>query len=110
MRSVTSLPPAVVVSTAEAASLSAISGAELAPAGSPAEMPHLLAATAGQIPDQVDALLRARAFAEPLLVGEELTSGENTLAHADATAAILQGIGGSEAMQAACYLVYASMH
>ncbi|MDO4969110.1 MAG: RelA/SpoT family protein, partial [Comamonadaceae bacterium] len=74
------------------------------------ELPHLLAATAGAIPDQVDALRRARAFAEPLLVGEELASGENTLAHADATAAIVKGIGGSEAMQAACYLVYASMH
>lgn len=102
MRSVTSLPPTTGEDGAVPATLqpSAISG----------ELPHLLAATAGAIPDQVDALRRARAFAEPLLVGEELTSGENTLAHADATAAIVKGIGGSEAMQAACYLVYASMH
>ena len=102
MRSVTSLPPTTGEDGAVPATLqpSAISG----------ELPHLLAATAGAIPDQVDALRRARAFAEPLLGGEELASGENTLAHADATAAIVKGIGGSEAMQAACYLVYASMH
>lgn len=102
MRSVTSLPPTTGEDGAVPATLqpSAVSG----------ELPHLLAATAGAIPDQVDALRRARAFAEPLLVGEELASGENTLAHADATAAIVKGIGGSEAMQAACYLVYASMH
>ena len=102
MRSVTSLPPTIgddgMVISSVATKMNA------------AEMPHLLAATAGNIPDQADALRRARAFAEPLLAGEELASGENTLAHADATAAILQGIGGSEAMQAACYLVYASLH
>jgi GTP pyrophosphokinase len=56
------------------------------------------------------ALMRARAFAEPLLASETLDTGENTLAHADAVAAILQSIGGSEAMQAASYLVYASEH
>lgn len=102
MRSVTSLPPTTGENGAVPTGLKM--------AGGGADLPHLLAATAGNIPDQVDALRRARTFAEPLLVGEELSSGENTLAHADATAAILQGIGGSEAMQAACYLVYASMH
>jgi GTP pyrophosphokinase len=56
------------------------------------------------------ALQRTRAFAEPLIAHETLDTGENTLAHADAVAAILQGIGGSEAMQAACYLVYACEH
>ena len=56
------------------------------------------------------ALQRARAFAEPLIAHETLDTGENTLAHADAVAAILHGIGGSEAMQAACYLVYACEH
>jgi hypothetical protein len=50
---------------------------------------------------------RARAFAEPLMAGEATSTGENVLAHADATADILAGIGGSEAMQAAVYLVYA---
>ena len=52
-------------------------------------------------------LLRARAFAEPLLAGERLDTGENALAHADAVAAILQGIGAAPSMRAAVYLVYA---
>ena len=56
------------------------------------------------------ALTRARAFAEPLIASETLDTGENILAHADAVAVILQGIGGSEAMQAASYLVYACEH
>jgi GTP pyrophosphokinase len=55
-------------------------------------------------------IARARAFAEPLLAGETLETGENTLAHADAVASILRAIGGSEAMQAATYLVYASAY
>ena len=52
-------------------------------------------------------LVRARAFAEPLLHGRLLDTGEDALAHADAVAAILQGIGASPAMRAASYLVYA---
>ncbi|MDI9855515.1 bifunctional (p)ppGpp synthetase/guanosine-3',5'-bis(diphosphate) 3'-pyrophosphohydrolase [Comamonas sp. 17RB] len=72
--------------------------------------PALIAATSEAMPDQANALVRARSFAEPLLSGETMTTGENTLAHADAVAAILYGIGGSETMQAAVYLVYASMH
>jgi GTP pyrophosphokinase len=55
-------------------------------------------------------LAKARAFAEPLIAGETLDTGENILAHADAVAAILAGIGGSLAMQAASYLVYACPH
>ncbi|MCB2005496.1 MAG: bifunctional (p)ppGpp synthetase/guanosine-3',5'-bis(diphosphate) 3'-pyrophosphohydrolase [Rhodoferax sp.] len=55
----------------------------------------------------VDVLVRARAFAEPLLNGETLDSGENTLEHAHGVAGILRTIGGSELMQAAVYLVYA---
>jgi len=62
------------------------------------------------LPEQADALMRARNFAEPLIAGEQLDSGENTLAHADAVAAILKVIGGSEAMQAASYLVHACGH
>ena len=73
-------------------------------------VPQLIAATAHTLPEQVNALARARAFAEPLMAGETLDSGENTLAHADAVAAILKGIGGSEAMQAASYLVHACIH
>src|SRR5688572_17810362 len=55
-------------------------------------------------------LARARAFAEPLIAGETLKTGENTLAHADAVAAIVERMGGSEAMQAASYLVYSCQH
>ncbi|NBT53384.1 MAG: bifunctional (p)ppGpp synthetase/guanosine-3',5'-bis(diphosphate) 3'-pyrophosphohydrolase [Betaproteobacteria bacterium] len=79
------------------------------PSGAASSSP-LLQATAHSLPDQVDALTRARAFAEPLLAGETLGTGENTLAHADAVALILRLIGGSEAMQAASYLVYACEH
>jgi len=70
----------------------------------------LIAATADSLPAQADALARARAFAEPLLAGALLDTGENILAHADAVAAILASIGGSQAMQAASYLVYACEH
>ena len=70
----------------------------------------LIAATADSLPAQADALSRARAFAEPLLAGAVLDTGENILAHADAVAAILASIGGSQAMQAASYLVYACEH
>lgn len=70
----------------------------------------LLAATAQSQPEQDQALARARAFAEPLLASETLDTGENIFAHAEAVAAILKSIGGSEAMQAAAYLVYACDH
>jgi GTP pyrophosphokinase len=53
------------------------------------------------------ALARARAFAEPLLQGELLDTGEPALPHADGVAAILQAIGAAPSMQAAAYLVYA---
>ena len=71
---------------------------------------QILAATASSMPDQPQALARARAFAEPLIATETLGTGENTLVHADAVAAILKSIGGSEAMQASGYLVYACKH
>ncbi|MDO9165804.1 MAG: bifunctional (p)ppGpp synthetase/guanosine-3',5'-bis(diphosphate) 3'-pyrophosphohydrolase [Rhodoferax sp.] len=77
---------------------------------SSAPVPQLIAATAQSLPEQANALARARAFAEPLLACETLDTGENILAHADAVAAILKSIGGSEAMQAASYLVYACDH
>ena len=77
--------------------------------GSPVP-PPVIALTAQGLPEQAGALLRARAFAEPLLTSETLDTGENILAHADAVAHILKNIGGSEAMQAACYLVYACDH
>jgi len=70
----------------------------------------VIAATAQSLPEQADALARARAFAEPLLASETLDTGENVLVHADAVAGILKSIGGSQAMQAASYLVYACDH
>ena len=57
--------------------------------------------------DDAHALRRARAFAEPLLVGQQLDTGEDALGHADGVAAILQGIGAAPSMRAATYLVYA---
>ena len=71
---------------------------------------RVIAATAHSLSDQADALARARAFAEPLLATSVLDTGENILAHADAVAHILKDIGGSQAMQAASYLVYACDH
>jgi GTP pyrophosphokinase len=70
----------------------------------------IVTATADSLPDQPHALARARAFAEPLIATETHDTGENILAHADAVASILKTIGGSEAMQAATYLVYACQH
>ncbi len=76
----------------------------------PEPVPQLMAATANSLPEQANALARARAFAEPLLAGETLDTGENILAHANAVADILKRIGGSEAMQAASFLVYTCDH
>lgn len=105
MRSVTSLPP----TTGDSPSIAQLHK-QMEQARTAQAVPDLIAATAHAIPGQVNALVRARTFAEPLLAGEVLGTGENVLAHADAVAAILQGIGGSETMQAAVYLVYASLH
>jgi GTP pyrophosphokinase len=52
-------------------------------------------------------LARARAFADPLLVGQVLDTGEDALAHAEGVANILLGIGAAPSMGAAAYLVYA---
>ncbi|MBC7620460.1 MAG: bifunctional (p)ppGpp synthetase/guanosine-3',5'-bis(diphosphate) 3'-pyrophosphohydrolase, partial [Candidatus Saccharibacteria bacterium] len=70
----------------------------------------IVTATQGSLADLPQALVRARGFAEPLIAFETLDTGENTLAHADAVAKILKIMGGSEAMQAANYLVHACQH
>src|SRR6185437_2194775 len=70
----------------------------------------LSAATAERNPVMENMLARARAFAEPLIADETLDTGENTLSHADAVATIVARMGGSEAMQAASYLVYSCQH
>ena len=46
-------------------------------------------------------LARARAFAEPLLAGQVLDTGEDALAHADGVAAIMQAIGAAPSRRAA---------
>jgi GTP pyrophosphokinase len=50
---------------------------------------------------------RARAFAEPLLAGRLLDTGEEAFSHAQGVAGILADLGGPPALQAAAYLVYA---
>jgi GTP pyrophosphokinase len=72
-------------------------------------LPPVVLATS-EVSEQAETLAKARAFAEPLIAGETLDTGENILAHADAVTEILAGIGGSVAMQAASYLVYACPH
>ena len=75
----------------------------------PLSSPAVLQATATTEWTQ-GTLERARAFARALIENEQLETGENTWAHAQAVEAILAQIGGSEEMQAACYLVYACPH
>ncbi len=57
--------------------------------------------------DNTAQVQRARAFAEPLLAGQPLDTGEDALEHADGVADILEGIGAAPSMRAAAYLVYA---
>ncbi|MBN8511057.1 MAG: HD domain-containing protein, partial [Burkholderiales bacterium] len=85
-------------------------------AGSPAPAAAVVRLAGGLQPvidgdaEGAQALPRARAFAEPLLAGRQLDTGEDALAHADGVAAILQGIGAAPSMRAAVYLVYAGDH
>ena len=55
-----------------------------------------------------DIVGRARTFAAPLVAGRSLPTGEAVLAHADATATILEGIGAAPELRAAAYLVHAA--
>ena len=80
------------------------------PVSSIATPAAIVEATADKLPEQPNAMARARSFAEPLIASETMDTGENVLAHADAVSAILQSIGGSQAMRAAAYLVYSCQH
>ncbi len=62
---------------------------------------------AGAVAEE-EVLARARAFAEPLLTGRSLATGEPALAHADAVALILRAIGAAASMRAAVYLAHAA--
>jgi GTP pyrophosphokinase len=64
-------------------------------------------AVGADAPLAADPVQRARAFAEPLLAGQLLDTGEDALAHADGVAAVLRDIGAAPALEAAAYLVYA---
>ena len=55
-------------------------------------------------------LENAKVFAQPFLRHATLETGENAWLHAQAVSQILLDIGGSEAMQAASYLVYTCEH
>ncbi len=59
------------------------------------------------VAQSADPVQRARAFAEPLLTGQVLDTGEDALQHADGTAAVLQQLGAAPTLCAAAYLVYA---
>ncbi len=76
-----------------------------------AEAAAIVHLAAGEASDEAEAARgspeRARAFAEPLLAGRTLDTGEDALAHADGVAAILRDIGGAPSLRAAAYLVYA---
>lgn len=76
-----------------------------APQGGPSA--PIVALDFAQQPADAAEVQRARAFAEPLLAGQPLDTGEEALAHADGVAAILAAIGAAPALQAASYLVYA---
>ncbi len=69
----------------------------------------IVAATAGQgaQPDEARALDMAQAFAQPLLAGRSLDTGEEAWSHACGVAQILKSLGAGPAMQAAAFLVYA---
>ena len=73
-------------------------------------LPDFIALATSSVPDEPQVLEKARIFAERLLEFEVLDSGENSLAHADEVAQIVKQIGGSESLQAASYLVYASAY
>jgi GTP pyrophosphokinase len=73
----------------------------------PAQLAPIVQLVDEHAADEASQLVRARAFAEPLLAGRALDTGEDALAHADGVAAILQRIGAAPSMRAAAYLVYA---
>ena len=78
--------------------------AAVAPLEGAAAIVHLASVADAVEPDPVQ---RARAFAEPLLTGQRLDTGEEAMGHADGVAAVLHGIGAAPALCAAAYLVYA---
>ena len=104
------MKPADDTPAAEAAAIVHLASAEAA--GLDADATAAAAATAtasgpGPASAPADPVPRARAFAEPLLAGQALDTGEDALAHADGVAAVLRQIGAAPPLVAAAYLVYA---
>ncbi|MBI5717369.1 MAG: bifunctional (p)ppGpp synthetase/guanosine-3',5'-bis(diphosphate) 3'-pyrophosphohydrolase [Burkholderiales bacterium] len=93
--------PAAPVTPLTAAAIVRLASDEAAAAGGADERGGRTAAA------RPDPLARARAFAEPLLAGQHLDTGEDVLAHADGVAAVLASIGAAPALCATAYLVYA---
>jgi GTP pyrophosphokinase len=77
---------------------------------SPLGVEGLLSVVGQNFEPSLQALERARAFAEPFLSTQLLDNGENCLSHADALAALVKSLGGSSDMQAAAYLAFACQH
>lgn len=99
--------PAAARSKAPFDQRAAAAPAQRIPAAAQPLAPAAANAAAPAASDQRATLARARAFAQALIADETLACGENRLAHADAVAAILKTMGGSELLQAAIYLVHA---
>jgi GTP pyrophosphokinase len=77
--------------------------------GSPPSAPlPIVAAISNAAPplDEARVLETAKAFAEPLLKGRTLDSGEEAWSHAEGVAHVLKSLGAGPGMQAAAYLVY----
>jgi GTP pyrophosphokinase len=82
--------------------------AEAVPAQGAAAIVHLASAAGDEaVASTAESVARARAFAEPLLTGETLDTGEPAMGHADGVAQVLSGMGAAPALCAAAYLVYA---
>jgi GTP pyrophosphokinase len=99
--------PAEAAAIVQLASEDARAAIEAAPAQRVAAAVSRAGATPAAGSSAVDPLQRARAFAEPLLAGQALDTGEDALTHADGVAAVLAGVGAAPALAATAYLVYA---
>ncbi len=98
-------PPASAAAPAAASAIVHLTGVSAA-AGAAAGQQAGAVGDRGQAEAEAEPA-RARAFAEPLLAGELLDTGEPALAHADGVAAVLRGIGAAPSLCAAAYLIYA---
>jgi len=66
----------------------------------------IVAATGDDLGSGEQTLERARAFAQPLLVGRALDTGEEVWAHAQGVVQVLDQLGAAPSLKAAAYLLY----